>query len=851
MPHCTIRRDCVHCGWNHRLAPVLNVAPGDAAEFAVSDAAGGQRTPSSPRKASETDARGVVSTYGYDTAGRLVSVVQSGITTPTAYSYDETNARTAQRDAAGREVQWRYDAAGRPSSRILPDGASESFTYDAEGRLTVYSTFGGQSITRSYDIAGRETSRAIAATVNAPARTISWTYNADGQRATQTDVGSTSSQGATTYTYDAQGRLAQLAGPQGTLGWTYDAADRITRRSTSEGNTDYTYDGDGRLTRLVAPDGKATTYTYDTAGRLLRSEQVLDVAAGVDLVTERRHDAQDRLVAIAHQRRQGGVSTLLAGQAISLSAGGAVNRIDTFGAGAAFVAASGGFSGNPVRAQIFGYDANARLTSERNYKGAQLAAFLGNPAATATEATGYVYDSVGNRTAKTVTTAAGTDSTSYSYDNNDRLTGETLTTATASVVATTYTWDGNGNLASKSTPSEYTGYVFDADNRLVEVRRGPTQGTATAVASYGYDGDGQRIRKTTASGSTRYLIDPTTQWPQVVLESSGAQATAYVWGEVLRQQATGSAGTAATAPGLNLIPLPGHLNTTLAAIDAAGAVVETNEASAFGELVNPNPALRHQFTGEYWEAEAALTYLRSRWYVAPAARFANLDPWQGRRADPRSLNRYVYAHGNPVENIDPGGEMSMASVGAGLSGLAILSMAAINVSNWWKAPPAPAGNPGWARPGVWDAIAMVMMRSATDAATEAKTEVKKKKKETEGHHTIPVMLCGSMAQELSEITPAEHDAIHAGISHLYVIKRFSEDYATKLVFGPNRNPEIVLDVARTPEGRGAIANALHFFYEPTWSQVGTRPIGQVFASERRQFVDGKTSLPWCSRNGSP
>jgi YD repeat-containing protein len=35
------------------------------------------------RKASETDPRGVVTTYGYDAAGRLVSVVQSGIATPT------------------------------------------------------------------------------------------------------------------------------------------------------------------------------------------------------------------------------------------------------------------------------------------------------------------------------------------------------------------------------------------------------------------------------------------------------------------------------------------------------------------------------------------------------------------------------------------------------------------------------------------------------------------------------------------------------------------------------------------------------------------------------------------------
>jgi RHS repeat-associated protein len=627
------------------------------------------------RKAAETDPRGVVTTYGYDAAGRLVSVVQSGIATATAYGFDETNARTLQRDALGREVQWRYDAAGRPTTRILPDGTNEVFAYDLEGQLTGHTTFGGQTITRAYDSEGRETSRTIPATASTPARTITWTYNADGQRATQTETGPTSAQGTTTYTYDAQGRLSGLSGPQGTLAWTYDAADRITRRSTSEGNTDYEYDGDGRLTRMVAPDGKATTYTYDAAGRPLRSEQVLD-AVGIDLVTERRHDAQDRLIAIAHLRRQGGVSTLLAGQAIGRGTGGAVSRIDTFDATAGFNAGTGSFTGDPARVQTFGYDANARLTSERNYKGAQLAAFLGNPAAAATQATSYAYDGVGNRTGKTVTTPAGTDSTVYTYDSNDRLTTETLTTSTGTTVTTTYTWDGNGNLASKASPSEYTGYLFDADNRLVEVRRGATQGTATPVASYGYDGDGQRIRKTTAGGSTRYLIDATPLWSQVVLESTGGQSTAYVWGDVLRQQASGASGTAATAPAENLVPLPGHLNTTLAGINAAGAVVETAEATAYGELANTSPRLRHQYTGEYWDPESGLTYLRARWMSPTAGRFASPDPHPGMTAAPKSLNRYSYANGDPVNLHDPSGAFAVG----GFSFAPTLNVAAIQVS---------------------------------------------------------------------------------------------------------------------------------------------------------------------------
>ena len=54
------------------------------------------------------------------------------------------------------------------------------------------------------------------ATASAPARSISWTYDGEGRRLTQTESGTTSSQGTTTYRYDAQGRLVEQATPQGT-----------------------------------------------------------------------------------------------------------------------------------------------------------------------------------------------------------------------------------------------------------------------------------------------------------------------------------------------------------------------------------------------------------------------------------------------------------------------------------------------------------------------------------------------------------------------------------------------------------------------------------------------------------
>ena len=640
------------------------------------------------RKQSETDARGTTSTYGYDAKGQLTSVVQSGVARPTTYAWDEQGAKTTQTDALGRQVRWSHDTAGRPLSRSLPDGATETFQYDAEGQTVARTTFAGQHIQSTYDALGRELTRIIPAAGSTPARTITWTYDAAGRRLTQTETGQTSPGGTTTYRYDAAGRLIEQQGPQGTLTWAYDAQGRITQRSTPEGTTRYQYDAAGRLTGLTAPDGKATTYAYDAAGQNTQSVQALD--ANTALVTERRYDAMGRQITVAHSRRgtagTPASTTLITGQAIQRGTGGAVSRIDTYGTGATFDATAGSFSGAPTRIQQFGYDANARLTREANFKGAELTALLANPQANppppATTDTRYTYDDVGNRTVKTVTTPAGTETTRYRYDLNDRLTDETLSTATGSTVQITYTWDANGNLQSKTTPSEYTGYVFDADNRLIEVRRGTSQATATTVATYGYDADGQRIRKQTPSGTTHYLIDTTTTWPQVVLERTqdptgqATQSTAYVWGNELRQQVRGGQGTLFGSPAESLNALQGHLGTTIAAVNASGQAVEGYESSAFGEPGNATPKLKHQYTGEYWDQEVRATYLRARWYEAGSGRFVAPDLFVGVAGKPKTLARYANAENLPVSGFDPLGHMTLSELNQGIG----------NVVRCWRRP---------------------------------------------------------------------------------------------------------------------------------------------------------------------
>jgi RHS repeat-associated protein len=291
-------------------------------------------------------------------------------------------------------------------------------------------------------------------------------------------------------------------------------------------------------------------------------------------------------------------------------------------------------------------------------------------------------------------------------------------------------------------------------------------------------------------------------------------------------------------------------NYDCASNSASGSCVD-----AFGVEIGREGStdVEHLYRGERWDAKVAAYDLRARLYMPGNGRFLTQDSFVGFSMDPQSLHKYGFNHNDPINRVDPSGHMSAIEFGTGVAVAAILGAATITaIDNWRKRP----GASPQTQPAVWDAIALPMFRAKAnaevDAAAVATTRVRKKDRE-EGHHTIPVYLCGGMGQDTSAIPQSKHQQIHAGLTSVYVIKKFSEDYATKVLFGGRRSEDIVLDIALTPQGRGAIANAIDsFYYYGGWDSYGTPSIRQVFNKERPLYVSGeRTSLPWCSRTGQP
>jgi len=93
-------------------------------------------------------------------------------------------------------------------------------------------------------------------------------------------------------------------------------------------------------------------------------------------------------------------------------------------------------------------------------------------------------------------------------------------------------------------------------------------------------------------------------------------------------------------------------------VDGAGAVVQRYDYSPFGRVVvvegvDANPL---QYTGEQWDGDAGLLYLRARWYDPATGRFLTRDPFPGLAALPQTQHPYVYVGNNPVNLTDPGGK---------------------------------------------------------------------------------------------------------------------------------------------------------------------------------------------------
>ena len=259
-----------------------------------------------------------------------------------------------------------------------------------------------------------------------------------------------------------------------------------------------------------------------------------------------------------------------------------------------------------------------------------------------------------------------------------------------------YQYDANGAMTRKLTYTtneqypetnfiEKEVYSYNLQGRLKQVEFTDASGTTTTV--YTYNADGIRIKKDVDSGDevTTYLIDPMnhTGYAQVIeetitLSNDDVTYISYVIGDDVIAQAKAMYDDSAdtwTYQGPHYLLYDGHGSTRQLA-DENENIDEVYAYDAYGVNLDASssPTTSLQYAGEHYDADAGHYYNRARWYNPSNGRFNRVDPFSGNNADPQSLHKYLYAHANPVNMVDPSGLFSIIKVVIVLVVIAIIAI---------------------------------------------------------------------------------------------------------------------------------------------------------------------------------
>ncbi|MFM1652569.1 RHS repeat-associated core domain-containing protein [Brevibacillus sp. B_LB10_24] len=230
----------------------------------------------------------------------------------------------------------------------------------------------------------------------------------------------------------------------------------------------------------------------------------------------------------------------------------------------------------------------------------------------------------------------------------DRIKGETTPSGDAS-----YTYDNRGNRETFSgttnPPMGNTTFTYDSQERLKEF----TNPSGISI-SYRYYADGLRATKQENNLTTHYVYLNGKVIEE--LDDKGNVTAQNIWGNQLlfRQDAVSN------KSGYYLYNSHGDV---VAITDANGDTLNSYEYDSWGNIVSQQEAMSNPFkyTGEMYDNESKLYYLRARYYDPSMGRFISEDTYKGQVEYPLSLNRYTYTHNNPLNNVDPSGHYCMSS----------------------------------------------------------------------------------------------------------------------------------------------------------------------------------------------
>ncbi len=585
-----------------------------------------------------TDATGKATTSTYDAADYLKSVTNDAGESATIQR-DADKRITSIKDASGKTISFTNDKEGRVSAVTDPLNRTVKYTRDKNGLITRATTPAGENLDVTRDALGRVTSakdplgatasfsydaRGLTTSITAPAGiTAGFAYDLLGLLNQITDPDGN----IWKFTNDAQGRLLSQADPLGNIAsYQYDKTDLLAGGTTPLGSFAVTRDAAGRPVQIAFSDGTTLAVTRDAKGRITAAD---NLALGFDAL-DRITASNGLAIAYTAAGRIASV-TYAPGKTVNYSytVRGLLDKIaDWAGGTVSFAYNDAGqvvsvTRSNGVQTQ-YGYDANGRVNTIAETGGGSTLA-----------STNITRDATGRITA--------TDQNVPQSNNPVPGVVQLAYDAAEQVAGSTY--DGLG----RATADAVRNYAWDLASRMTSYAG--ADGSATAT----YDDGGLRVSRTDAPGNTlRYAWNYATALPSIAtVQSGGSDLRYYVYTPI-----GGLLYSIESAGGSRHFYHFDQSGSTLLLTDDGGKVTDSYAITPYGESVAHTGTTDTPFTwlgrlGAMQEGSTSLFYLRARYYDSATARFLSRDPLQS--VDPREINPYQYADGNPVTRNDATG----------------------------------------------------------------------------------------------------------------------------------------------------------------------------------------------------
>lgn len=615
-----------------------------------------------------TDAKGVLTTVGYDTMGRMTSVSKAGYTT-----------------------NFYYDNTGKLKTVILPGNRNIGYTYTDSGLLKQITDNAGNYIAYSYDPGGNKTGEEVHDSGGALNKYVNFQYD-DYNRLSKLlypgevyeqcgyDGNSNLTQHtdarfkSTGYGYDALKRLISTTQPGNIVtGFGYDSQDNLTGVTDARNNaTAYVYDDFGRAASVTSPDSGLTNYADDAAGNMISRTDCNGITVNY------QYDAANRLTAIVYPDSSlnvsfgydGGtygkghltsVSDVSGQTAYTYNPAGQITSETRIMNGHNYVTHYGY---DPVSGDLSSmtYPGGTVLTYQRDNNG-QISGILADgqpvvssvsympfgPAKDKTFGSGFItvsktYD---NRYRLSRIQAGRAADYQYGYDAAGNITSFTgfqipdyevgntqyayIANRLVSTAGRSYVYDSDGNILSDGIRN----FTYNQDNRLIRVSL-----KDVVIGEYFYDAFGRRVKKTALGKTTLFVYDLAGNLIAETDENGNPQRDyIYLNGEPVALKLYGD------KAGMYYF-INDHLGTPQKIVSSSGQVVWAAAYLPFGKArIKPETITNNlRFPGQYFDAESGLHYNWNRYYDPERGRYITPDPI----GLAGGVNLYAYVNGNPI-----------------------------------------------------------------------------------------------------------------------------------------------------------------------------------------------------------